>query len=81
MALATTPSRARAERSRAERRRGPAVCEAAQRGAGLGLSDDEVAYYDALEVDDSAVKVLGDETLRLSDRELIVVGERPILTG
>jgi len=40
------------------------IREAAQRGAGLGLSDDEVAFYDALEVNDSAVKVLGDDTLR-----------------
>src|SRR5260370_34583960 len=45
--------------------------EAAQRGAGLGLSDDEVAFYDALEVNDSAVKVLGDENLRFIARELI----------
>jgi type I restriction enzyme R subunit len=45
--------------------------EAAQRGAGLGLSDDEVAFYDALEVNDSAVKVLGDENLRFIARELL----------
>ncbi|MBU1487444.1 DUF3387 domain-containing protein [bacterium] len=31
----------------------------------LGLTEDEIAFYDALEVNDSAVKVLGDETLRL----------------
>ena len=40
------------------------------RGAGLGLSEDEVAFYDALETNDSAVKVLGDETLRLIAREI-----------
>jgi type I restriction enzyme R subunit len=45
--------------------------EAAQRGQGLGLSDDEVAFYDALEVNDSAVKVLGDENLRFIARELL----------
>jgi hypothetical protein len=45
--------------------------EAAQRGQGLGLSDDEVAFYDALEVNDSAVKVLGDENLRLIARDLL----------
>jgi type I restriction enzyme R subunit len=45
--------------------------EAAQRGAGLGLNDDEVAFYDALEVNDSAVKVLGDEKLRFIARELL----------
>ncbi len=30
----------------------------------MDLSKDELAFYDALEVNDSAVKVLGDETLR-----------------
>jgi type I restriction enzyme, R subunit len=44
---------------------------AAQRGEGLGLSDDEVAFYDALETSESAVKVLGDETLRAIARELV----------
>jgi type I restriction enzyme R subunit len=37
---------------------------AAALGEGLGLSDDELAFYGALETNDSAVKVLGDETLR-----------------
>ena len=37
----------------------------------LGLTDDEVAFYDALEVNDSAVKVLGDETLQAIARELV----------
>jgi type I restriction enzyme, R subunit len=37
----------------------------------LGLSEDEVAFYDALEVNDSAVKVLGDETLRDIARDLV----------
>ena len=41
------------------------------RGAQLGLSDDEVALYDALETNDSAVKVPGDETLRTIARELV----------
>ncbi|HDP94531.1 MAG TPA: type I restriction endonuclease subunit R [Candidatus Aminicenantes bacterium] len=45
--------------------------EAQRRGEELGLSDDEVAFYDALEVNDSAVKVLGDETLKLIARELV----------
>jgi type I restriction enzyme R subunit len=45
--------------------------EAARRGEKLGLSDDEVAFYDALETNDSAVKVLGDETLRTIARELV----------
>ena len=34
------------------------------RGEKLGLSEDELAFYDALETNDSAVQVLGDETLR-----------------
>ncbi|UZE92474.1 MAG: type I restriction endonuclease subunit R [Methanosarcinales archaeon] len=38
--------------------------EESGRGANLNLSDAELAFYDALEVNDSAVKVLGDETLR-----------------
>jgi type I restriction enzyme R subunit len=45
--------------------------EDAARGVQLALTDDEVAFYDALEVNDSAVKVLGDETLRTIARELV----------
>ena len=45
--------------------------EAAARGEELGLSEDEVAFYDALETNDSAVQVLGDETLRGIARELV----------
>jgi type I restriction enzyme R subunit len=41
------------------------------RGEQLGLSDDELAFYDALGVNDSAVAVLGDETLRDIARELV----------
>ncbi|MEE4607552.1 MAG: DUF3387 domain-containing protein [Desulfobacteraceae bacterium] len=47
--------------------------EAARRGEHLGLNDDEVAFYDALEVNDSAVAVLGDQTLRLIAQELVRV--------
>ena len=45
--------------------------EANARGEVLGLSDDELAFYDALGVNDSAVRVLGDETLRDIARELV----------
>jgi type I restriction enzyme R subunit len=45
--------------------------EADQRGERLGLTEEEIAFYDALEVNDSAVKVLGDETLRLIAQELV----------
>ena len=45
--------------------------EASARGETLGLSEDEIAFYDALETNDSAVQVLGDETLRHIARELV----------
>ena len=45
--------------------------EADRRGEEIGLTEDEVAFYDALEVNDSAVKVLGDETLRTIAQELL----------
>ncbi len=45
--------------------------EASARGEELGLSEDELAFYDALETNDSAVKVLGDETLRGIACELV----------
>ena len=47
------------------------VREAGKRGEKLGLTDDEVAFYDALETNDSAVAVLGDKTLRLIAQELV----------
>ena len=45
--------------------------EANARGEQLGLSDDELAFYDALETNDSAVQVLGDETLCTIAREMV----------
>ncbi|HEY9766602.1 MAG TPA: DUF3387 domain-containing protein, partial [Chroococcales cyanobacterium] len=41
-----------------------------ERGESLGLTEDEEAFYDALGVNDSAVQVLGDETLKIIAREL-----------
>jgi type I restriction enzyme R subunit len=41
-----------------------------ERGATLKLSEEELAFYDALETNDSAVQVLGDETLRTIAREV-----------
>lgn len=38
--------------------------EAAQRGERLGLSQSEVAFYDALATNEAAVRELGDETLK-----------------
>ncbi len=45
--------------------------QATERGEQLGLSDDELAFYDALGANDSAVRVLGDKTLRDIARELV----------
>ncbi|MCZ2340882.1 MAG: type I restriction endonuclease subunit R [Bacteroidales bacterium] len=45
--------------------------EAQQRGEQLGLTYDEVAFYDALEVNDSAVKILGDDVLKLIAQDLV----------
>ena len=45
--------------------------QASARGEQLRLSEDEVAFFDALETNDSAVKVLGDETLKTIARELV----------
>ena len=45
--------------------------EADARGERLGLTEDEMAFYDALETNDSAVQVLGDATLRAIARELV----------
>ena len=47
------------------------VREADARGEALGLSEDELAFYDALETNDSAVQLLGDETLREIACELV----------
>lgn len=40
------------------------VREEKGRGKQQNMTEDEIAFYDALEVNDSAVKVLGDDTLR-----------------
>jgi type I restriction enzyme R subunit len=52
--------------------------EADRRREELGLSSDDVAFYDALEVNESAVKVLGDENLRLIAQELIAVVKKNV---
>ncbi len=38
---------------------------ATKRGEDLGLTDDEVAFYDALAVNESAVEAMGDDKLKL----------------
>jgi len=47
--------------------------EAQKRGERLNLSEDELAFYDALANNKSAVDVLGDETLKKIARELTVL--------
>jgi type I restriction enzyme R subunit len=41
-----------------------------KRGQEMGFSEEELAFYDALETNDSAVKVLGDDVLRAIAREV-----------
>ena len=45
--------------------------QADTRSEALNLSEEELAFYDALETNDSAVKVLGDNILRTIARELV----------
>jgi type I restriction enzyme R subunit len=49
---------------------------ARRRGEELGLTEAELAFYDALETNDSAVAILGDETLRAIARELTDIVRR-----
>jgi type I restriction enzyme R subunit len=46
--------------------------EAAQRGDALGLNHDELAFYDALAMNEAAVRELGDDTLKKIAVELTV---------
>ncbi len=48
------------------------------RGEVLKLSEDELAFYDALEVNDSAVKVLGEPTLAGIARELVATVKKNV---
>ncbi|MFQ5641093.1 MAG: type I restriction endonuclease subunit R [bacterium] len=52
--------------------------EAHKRGEELGLTEDEIAFYDALEVNDSAVKVLGDECLKTIAQELVIAVRKSV---
>jgi type I restriction enzyme R subunit len=47
------------------------MAEAQKQGEDLGLTEDEKAFYDALADNESAVEVMGDETLAFIARELI----------
>ena len=44
---------------------------ATKRGERLGLTDDEIAFYDALAANESAVQAMGDDKLKLIAAELI----------
>src|SRR4029079_16890380 len=44
---------------------------ATKRGENLGLTDDEIAFYDALAANESAVQAMGDAKLRVIAAELI----------
>jgi len=47
------------------------IREATKRGDNLGLSEDELAFYDALDINDTSVSALGDDTLRAIARDLV----------
>jgi type I restriction enzyme R subunit len=49
------------------------IREEKNRGENLNLAEDEVAFYDALCANDSAVMELGDETLKKIAQELVVM--------
>ena len=44
---------------------------ATKRGIELGLNDDEIAFYDALAANESAIQAMGDDKLKLIAAELI----------
>src|SRR6185436_9127882 len=47
------------------------LSEADKRGVDLGLNDDEVAFYDALSTNNSAVEVMGKDNLKVIATELV----------
>ena len=51
---------------------------ASARGEALRLTEDELAFYDALEVNDSAVKLLGEPTLADIARELVATVKKNV---
>jgi type I restriction enzyme R subunit len=48
------------------------IREARNRGQEQGLSDDEIAFYDALAENNSAIEMMGDDKLRVIAHELLV---------
>lgn len=51
---------------------------ASKRGEDLGLTDDEIAFYDALTANESAVQAMGDDKLKLIAVELITQVRRSV---
>ena len=47
--------------------------EASKRGEALGLNEEELAFYDALADNESAVEVMGDKKLAFIARELMKI--------
>ena len=47
------------------------MSEASKRGKSLGLTEDEVAFYDALAANESAVKAMGNSELKVIAAELV----------
>ena len=47
------------------------ISAADKRGAGLGLNDEDVAFYDALANNESAVMAMGDDKLKVIAAELV----------
>jgi type I restriction enzyme R subunit len=47
------------------------MSEATKRGQDLGLNDDEIAFYDALSANESAVQAMGNDELKVIAAELV----------
>jgi type I restriction enzyme R subunit len=52
--------------------------EAVNRGADMGLSDDEIAFYDALAMNESAVQVMGIDELKVIAVELVLAVRKSV---
>jgi type I restriction enzyme R subunit len=52
--------------------------EAHKRGEDLHMTEEELAFYDALEVNDAAVKIMGDAILRQIAHELVEIIRRNV---
>ena len=51
---------------------------ATKRGEDLGLTDEEVAFYDALAANESAVRAMGNDQLRVIAAELITMVRKSV---